>query len=164
VWIVSKLAAVFLAVAAAGVAAAASLAAPNDETDGRYTMSPADGGFIRLDRVTGVMTFCKRKDDQWACEPMADGSEALRREIDRLEAENKALKSDKQHLEDMLGVGDQDKPGAKSQDGATPPAGSLEIPTEQDVDKMFDYIEGMVRKFKERIERLEKKSDSDQAL
>ena len=30
------------------------------------------------------------------------------------------------------------------------------IPSEQDVDRMFDYLEGMVRKSKERIERLDR--------
>ncbi len=42
------------------------------------------------------------------------------------------------------------------------PPGDLAVPTERDVDKLFDYVEGMVKKFKERIQRLEKEAQKEQ--
>ncbi len=38
------------------------------------------------------------------------------------------------------------------------PPGDLPVPNERDVDKLFDYVEGMVKKFKERIDRLEREA------
>lgn len=35
------------------------------------------------------------------------------------------------------------------------------MPTEKDVDKLFDYVEGMVKKFKERIDRLEREAKKE---
>ena len=52
-------------------------------------------------------------------------------------------------------------PGEAAPHGdSVPPAppGNLDMPTEKDVDKLFDYVEGMVKKFKERIDRLEKEA------
>lgn len=40
------------------------------EKPGRYTMSPVDGGFLRLDTETGALALCKKKGEQWACEPV----------------------------------------------------------------------------------------------
>ncbi len=35
------------------------------------------------------------------------------------------------------------------------------MPNERDVDKLFDYVEGMVKKFKERIDRLEREAHKE---
>ncbi len=140
----------------------AALAEPPPDQGGRYTLSPADDGFVRLDRRTGAMSFCTKKDDGWRCNPMADGSETLRKEIERLQSENESLKANKKHLEEMLGMNDPGDPSA-SEPGPSP-HGSMKIPTEEDVDRVFDYIEGMVKKLKERIERIEKEADRDQTL
>lgn len=146
-----------LALAGAGTSTLA-LAEPAGGSDGRYTMSPSDGGFVRLDRQTGAMAFCSRRDEIWRCDSMDDAQSALRDEIARLESENKRLEADKKHLEEMLGLGD--KPG----EPGVEPNGAMKVPTEQDVDRMFDYIEGMVKKFKERIERLEEPKKDEQPL
>ena len=44
------------------------------------------------------------------------------------------------------------------------PSAKIPIPTEQDVDKLFDYVEGMVKKLKERLKRLEEQKDKDTQL
>ena len=132
------------------------------ENGGRYTLSPADGGFVRLDRQTGSMSFCTNTDNGWRCDPMADGSETMRKEIERLQSENESLKANKEHLEDMLGMNDPD--GSGSPDSEPPAQGAMKIPTEEDVDRVFDYIEGMVKKLRERIERIEKEAEQEQTL
>lgn len=147
----------------AGLAAAGLAASAASDEPGRYSMSPADGGFVRLDRQTGAMTFCTKADAAWSCTPMADAQQTTNGEIDRLEAENKSLKADKRHLEEMLGMADPDKPGA-----ASPNTGSIsppmKIPSEQDVDQAFDYFEGMMKKFRERMKKLEGETKPEQSL
>lgn len=150
------------AITLVALCAAAAASAAGDET-GRYSMSPADGGFVRLDRQTGAMTFCTKADATWACTAMADAQASANTEIDRLEGENKSLKSDKRHLEEMLGMADPSKPGsAAPETGSTPPP--MKIPSEQDVDQAFDYLEGMVKKFRERMKKLEEGTNKDQQL
>jgi hypothetical protein len=119
---------------------------------------------VRLDKETGTMDYCARQGSEWRCEPMAEGQNALRDEAARKQKEIDDLKAEKKHLEEMLGLGD----GATGPDGAplpSPPSGpSLKVPDEKDVDQMFDYLEGMIKKFKERLQRLEKDKDQGEPL
>lgn len=146
--------------AAAGLAAllAAQALAAEDASSGRYTMSPAEGGVVRLDKETGAMSFCAGKEGEWTCKPMPDAEQKLQRRIGELESENRALKEERRS---SAAPGSEPPPLAGD---ATPPQppGDLPMPTERDVDKLFDYVEGMVKKFKERIERLEKEAQKDQ--
>ncbi len=130
--------------------------AAEPERPGRYTMMPAEGGFIRLDTATGLTSLCTRKDGAWVCEPMADSQTSMRDELARLEAENKRLKDELRQMEETFGLSTPSPDGGTPNADAGPPAPKSRVPTEQDVDRLFDYIEGMVRKFRERIERMEK--------
>ena len=147
-----------LAALAGGLSAGPAFAATDD---GRYTLTPTDGGFVRLDRQTGAMSFCTKAAD-WACTPMADSADHLKSEVERLESVNKALRTDKKNLEEMLGMAEPGKPTPGSpNDKSSPlpgPSGSVQVPSEKDVDKVFDYFEGMVKKLRERMRRLEKES------
>jgi DNA repair exonuclease SbcCD ATPase subunit len=120
------------------------------ETGGRYTMSPTEDGMVRLDTQTGAMALCRRKDGAWACEDMEDSQRTLMGEIDKLRTENKSLKEQVEHLEETLGLGqtETDAPG---------PSAKLTLPSEADVDKAFDYLERMLNKLHERMEKLEEK-------
>lgn len=130
------------------MAAAAESAA--EKASGRYTLSPIDGGVVRLDTKSGAMARCTRKDgDQWACEDMADSQGKLREEIGRLEAENESLKEQVKHLEETLGLGEGQADAAK-------PDHKFVLPSEADVDKAFDYLERMLKKLQERMQKLEK--------
>ena len=76
----------------------------------------------------------------------------LKKRVEQLEAEARALEAEKRLRDGPLGApsaGDAAPP---------PPPGDLPVPNERDVDKMFDYVEGMVKKFKERIDRLEREA------
>lgn len=146
---------VALAIASMAIASAEGPAAEGES--GRYTMSPTDRGVIRLDTKTGAMALCTRKDgDRWACEDMGDSQRALMDENERLRSENKSLKDQVDHLEETLGLGEGQadaKPNAK-----------LALPSEQDVDKAFDYFERMLNKLHERIEKLKEKHGDGTAL
>lgn len=56
--------ALLLALIAAPAAAGAS------ET-GRYQIATVSGGFVRLDTMSGAMTFCRDEVDKFRCEPLA---------------------------------------------------------------------------------------------
>lgn len=104
-----------------------------EERPGRYTMSPADDGFVRLDTETGEMAFCKRSSDgTWACAPMAT----------------------------KPSLSEPGAPSATAPDLAPPGEesnGKITVPSEQDIDKLFDFVESMMNKLKERLKRLEEK-------
>ncbi len=135
------------------------------EDPGRYSMSPADGGVIRLDRETGAMAFCSGKDGAWSCKDMPQTESALKKRVDELEGEKRAREAEKQLREGSPSA----NPSAKAPATGEPPSanavpsppGDLPIPNEQDVDKLFDYVEGMMKKFKERIDRLEKEAKKE---
>lgn len=143
--------------ALATLAAAPAWAA--GEEGGRYTMSPTDGGVIRLDRETGAMSFCSGTAGNWSCKDMPETESALRKRVDELEGEKRALEAQKELREGKAPeVGEPPAMG----DAAPPaPPGDLPIPNERDVDKLFDYVEGMVKKFKERIDRLEREAKKE---
>lgn len=129
-----------------------------EEKPGRYTMSPTDGGFVRLDTENGEMAFCKRgAEGGWACEAMPDSQIAMRRDMERLKQENEALRKGGPSAS-------RDAPPASSspEPDLAPPGGEstgkIPIPTEKDVDKLFDYVEGMTKKLKERLKRLEEQN------
>ena len=70
--------------------AAAAQSAPDTE-NGRYTLSPVAGEFLRLDTRTGAVSTCSNKDG-WVCRAVPDERSALDSEIGKLQAENRKLK------------------------------------------------------------------------
>ena len=65
----------------AGVAFAAS---DQGSDDGRYTMTPVENGFLRLDTRNGHVSLCTDKEGAAECRLAADERAALLDEIDRL--------------------------------------------------------------------------------
>ena len=134
----------------AGLASAAIAAAPSgEEKPGRFTMQPADGGFLRLDTVTGDVSLCARAGAgaSFECKPVKDDRD-LQSEIARLAEENKELKAEIKRLEEMLGL-----------DGGPPsPKPRLELPSEEDVDKALSYLERMFKKFRDKLKEFDSPS------
>ncbi len=130
------------------------------ETSGRFSMSPVDDGFVRLDKETGSMAFCNKRQSGWSCLPMDDQQKSLRDEIDRLKAENTELKDEVRRMEEtfVTGKSDEKEPGDGPKLGGPPgglPPGGLQeftLPDEEDVDRAVDYLERMIRKFRDRFE------------
>lgn len=148
-----------LPIAAAGfalllIASAAAVAGP--DAAGRYAMSPTEGGFVRLDTLTGAMALCTRKDNDFSCTDMPESADANRKRIETLEAENKELKDEVKRLEETLGQGAGAGAGVP---GETPKP--FVMPDEKDVDKAFDYVESMIKKFRERMKKLEDKEGGE---
>jgi hypothetical protein len=113
-----------------------SKAAPDSE-NGRFTMSPVEGGVMRLDTRTGKISICQRKGEAWACEAAADDRTAYEQEIARLQ--DKVTK-----LEGQLRTGDK---SGKSE---------MKLPSDADVDKAMTFFENILRRFKSMIENLQR--------
>jgi hypothetical protein len=125
-----------------------------DEKPGRFTMTPAEGGALKLDTVTGATSFCTRADGDWACKLTKDGEQILRKEIDGLKGEIDVLKEQLTKMEEIAGIGDPSKADGGRPGGPRPQA-KMDLPTEKDVDQAFDYFERMVKKLRERLNKLE---------
>ncbi|MBU2583668.1 MAG: hypothetical protein KJ622_18320 [Alphaproteobacteria bacterium] len=155
-----------IAAAIVGLSAGGAYAEP----PGRFTMSPVDGGFVRLDKETGAMSLCSRMQsgqdaEGWSCVPMDDNQRDLREEVDRLKAENTRLKEEVRRMEDTFisgrGAGTDSQAGEPP---AGPPGGlppGMKLPSEEDVDRAVDYLEGMIRKFRERFDDFGEKTDPE---
>jgi hypothetical protein len=59
----------------------------------RFALQPTEGGFLRLNKDTGAVSFCSAKDGVSVCRLGADERAALEAEIERLRAENARLKA-----------------------------------------------------------------------
>lgn len=136
-----------------------------EDQSGRFTMQPTDGGFVRLDRDTGAMSICTGKDGDWACKPMPDRQQALEARISALEAENRSLRAERSAPETPPPVTEAPPPAgeppAAAEEPPSPPS-NLTIPSDEDVDRVFDYVEHMVKKLKQRIKRLEDEAQKEE--
>ncbi|MBA2125528.1 hypothetical protein DLM45_04720 [Hyphomicrobium methylovorum] len=133
-------AAAFVAV---GLSSAAWAEAPMRSATGRFTMSPVEGGFLRLDTETGAVSMCAGSSPaDWTCRPVDDATSPvpLPDGTARLEQENKELKDRLRSLEGP----------------PEPPGGRAQIPTEEEVDQALDYLERVYKKFRDRIKNLDK--------
>ena len=131
-----------------------ALADTPDDGKGRFTMSPVEGGFLRLDKESGGVSLCARKADRWACEPVEDRSKTVDEKVTRLETENQSLKDRVKSLEDSLATG---KPPVAQPDV------KIQIPSEEEIDKAMDYVERIFKKFRDRLGRLDKPSPPPKA-
>jgi hypothetical protein len=130
---------------------ALSGAAPEEaERNGRFVMTPVEGGFLRMDTHTGAVSMCQRTSGKWACEAVADDRRALETEVDRLGAENRELSDTVKRLEEMLALPDADGKDRRAEKGP-----KFQLPSEEDVDRALGYMQRLMRKFKEKLRELD---------
>lgn len=133
----------------------ASAAFAQSDTNSRYTMTPTENGFVRLDTVTGAVSLCSRGSRGWFCSVMGSNEDASeKREIENLKAENAELRSEILRLEQRL----SELRRRGSSDLSPQAVPQFELPKEEDVDEAVDYLEGMIRKFRERFENFGEKT------
>lgn len=134
---------------------AASLpAAAQNTSAGRYTMHQTDDGMLRLDTQTGAVSLCNKTEETWACKPMAD-EKASSEAMEQLRQENSQLRAEVNRLDKMLGLGTP-RPGGNvdpPRPGNQQP--SFRLPSEKEVDQALNYFERMLRKFQDRLKKLE---------
>ena len=126
-----------------------SVAAAEAEAAGRYTMNPVEDGMLRLDTRTGAVSLCRRADERWACEAVPDSHLQLQQQLDRQTDENEALQREIDDLKARLQLAERH-------------AGKPEVerrgpnPGDEAVDQMMSVLEGMIRRFQDMVESLER--------
>ena len=85
-----------IVIAASALVATAAPAQPStpESGDARFTFHRADDGYMRLDGKTGQVSNCTRRPSGWQCQVVPDERSALEAEIERLQADNAALKKE----------------------------------------------------------------------
>jgi hypothetical protein len=66
----------------------------------RYAFNPVNDGFLRLDNVSGQVSFCSPTSAGWACQAVPEDRAALEKEIARLQDEVTSLKQQVAALRD----------------------------------------------------------------
>jgi hypothetical protein len=114
---------------------AASALAQTTGDNGRFSMTPTEGGFLRLDTRTGEVALCRPKGDTVECRSAPNESSPLASEIDRLAKENAELKAR------LAGQLPPPPPPSSSSPGAAPPSRA-----QQEMDRALDYAERFMRR------------------
>jgi hypothetical protein len=100
---------------------------PATTENGRYSMTPVQDGFLRLDTRTGAVAMCRLVNGAPECRLAADERTAMENEIGRLQAENKTLRL-------------KAPPGPSA---AAPPSN---LPSEHDMDRALSFAERFMRR------------------
>jgi hypothetical protein len=95
---------------------------------GRFSFAPAEGGHLRLDSMTGQVSFCSQGTAGWVCQLVPDDRAALDAEIARLQDEIGKLKA-----------ATAEAPPPRPQAELTPRAGrdgsALRFPTREEMER-----------------------------
>jgi len=146
-----------------GISGAAAESMPPDAENGRYTLSPAADGMIRLDTRTGAVSNCSNNGAGWACLAVPDERAALDAEIGRLQAENDRLKAQ---------LDERDRAEANNTAKALPKSDSLKnaepkvaegerkieipLPSDRDMDRVMSFVERAWRSLIDMANRVQK--------
>jgi hypothetical protein len=134
--------------AALGLFAAPAALAADSAPGGRFTLTPSANGYVRLDTQTGQVSECTGAPANLICKSTPDERAAMQADIDRLQKQ----------MDDLKGAA----PGATAQNGTPPgdeafnskPGPQVNIPSDQDVDKAFNFMDHVVKRFKGLIEKM----------
>jgi len=120
---------------------------PNDavpSSGGRYSFVPAEGGYLRLDRTGGQVSFCSQGGSGWACRLVPDDRAALDAEIARLQDEIAKLKSETAKVEPP-------RPQGELTPRTGPDDSRLRFPTREDMERARAAVERAWRRMVDMI-------------
>lgn len=136
-------------------------AAAQDGADGeRYELRERGDAIVRLDRRTGEVSTCTRGESgDLVCRLAADDRTALMDEIERLEAENRALSERLAEMEDRLAALEDTAP----QDSQPEAEGdwTIRLPTEEEMDRVIDFLGESMRRMGEEMRELRRQWQED---
>ncbi|MFG1375583.1 hypothetical protein [Xanthobacter autotrophicus] len=119
-------------------------ATPSGETSApRFAFAPVEGGALKLDRETGLVSLCAKRPSGFTCEVVPDARDAYEAEIARLKAEVDTLRRTTGQAQAQA----QPQPGTP-----VPPPGAA--PDATDLDQAFAYAERFYRRLKGLIDEL----------
>ena len=158
-----------LMLSAGGVAVAQSMP---DSEKGRYSMSPAGDGVIRLDTRTGAVSTCSNGGAGWACYAVPDERAALDEEIGRLQADNERLRAqlsareptvsgkvDEALPKEILPKADSLKPDPLKPDPKVAEGErkiEIPLPSDRDIDRVMSFLERAWKRLIEMANRVQK--------
>jgi hypothetical protein len=115
-------------------------AAAEENAAARYTMTPINGGVLRLDTLTGAVARCVETAGAWSCRALPDDALALQDEIDRLAEENARLRAGGTASDDAGSAGE--------------PVVSFRLPSDAEVDRAMGLVERVLKRFKSIVDTL----------
>jgi hypothetical protein len=113
---------------------------------GRYTLTPSGAGFVRLDTQTGQVSECTGAPSSLVCKSTPDERTALMAEIDRLQGK--------------IDAWDAAAPAPAVDQKSL----ELNIPDDRQVDKAFNFLERMIKRFKGLVEEMRKEPSQSTPL
>ena len=166
VWCAALILGLLASMSAASASAQTAEAAPNAQTPaassaadeagvGRYTMVPAEGGFVRLDTQTGTVSHCRRGDaaagSVWTCAAIPenvlstpDPAVALAGKVDALEREVATLRG---RLDAVEG-------GLKAK-------GTAQSSGDPELDRALNFSEELMSRFFGMVREMKRETDGD---
>ncbi len=112
----------------------------------RFTLAPSANGFVRLDTQTGQVSECTGTPSNLVCKSTPDERAALMAEIDRLQGKIDAWDA------------------AAPAPAADQKSLELNIPDDKQVDKAFNFLERMIKRFKGLVEEMRKEPSQSTPL
>lgn len=123
---------------------------PVENTEGRFTFSRMNDGYVRLDNRTGQVSICNKRAVGWTCQLAPEDRGVLENEIVRLQEENATLK--KELLTQGLPL-----PGSmKGEPPAAPNGRTFSLPSDPNIDRMKVMVEKAWRRLVDLISALQK--------
>ena len=147
-------------------------AAPDTE-NGRYALSPAGDGVLRLDTRTGAVSTCNNSGAGWACYTVPDERAAMDTEIGRLQADIVRLQAETERLKSQLaareptvsGKIEEPLPKSDSLKPVEPKAAEggrrieIPLPSDRDMDRMMSFLERAWRRLIDMANRVQRDID-----
>ena len=134
-----------------------------DTENGRYALSPAGSGFLRLDTRTGAVSTCTNSSAGWACYMVPDERTALDAEIGRLQVDNARLRAELAAREPAAsGKTDEALPKSDQLKKGEPKIAEGErkieipLPSDRDMDRMMSFLERAWRRLIEMANRVQR--------
>ena len=156
------------------IGAGQAFAGPMPETEnGRYALSPAGDGVLRLDTRTGTVSTCNNSGAGWACYTVPDERAAMDTEIGRLQADIVRLQAETERLKSQLasreptvsGKIEEPLPKSDSLKPGDPKVAEggrrieIPLPSDRDMDRMMSFLERAWRRLIEMANRVQRDID-----
>lgn len=123
----------------------------------RYMLVTAGDEILRVDKVTGQVSFCRKTNSAWRCVPAPDAERAYIEEIEALTGEVDRLQAELDAAEEKLAAAAAN-PVPEAEDVARAPAPAIQPGTpkgdpkisqkdEAELERMLDITESAMRRF-----------------
>ena len=118
------------------------------QENGRYQLERGDGGFVRLDTVTGEMTLCRETGNGLSCERSREQDMDLRRDRDQLRDEVRELRRENERLRDELAHYDDYR--------------TDELPSDEEMEEIAGWFERMMAIMMRTMRNVEDEMDCEE--